>query len=54
MIKKYDRGMKVTEICSQHDTSRKTFYKWLNRYKEHGQEGLLDLTRTPKSPTRRV
>jgi transposase InsO family protein len=49
MIKKYQAGMKVTQICKEHDISRKTFYKWLKRYNTLGKEGLLDQSRRPKS-----
>ena len=50
MIKKYNQGMKVTQISKEHEVSRKTFYKWLNRYDLYGKEGLLDQSRRPKSP----
>jgi len=50
MIKKYQAHMKVTQICKEHDISRKTFYKWLKRYNNLGKEGLLDQSKRPKSP----
>ena len=50
MIKKYQAGIKVVQICKEHDISRKTFYKWLKRYNLYGNSGLLDQSRKPKSP----
>lgn len=48
MIKKYESNMPVTQICKEHEISRKTFYKWLHRYYEYGKEGLLDQSHKPK------
>jgi len=50
MIKKYESNMKVTQICKEHEVSRKTFYKWLHRYFEYGKEALLDQSHRPKRP----
>jgi putative transposase len=41
-----------TELCRQHGVSRKTGYKWLQRFKAEGIVGLVDESRRPKtSPT---
>jgi transposase InsO family protein len=40
-------GEPVSIICSRYGVSRKTYYKWKNRYKEKGLEGLSDLSRRP-------
>ena len=37
----------MNELCSFFNISRKTGYKWLNRYMEEGPEGLRDKPRTP-------
>lgn len=37
----------VTELCERFGISRKTGYKWLNRYDELGRAGLYDLPRAP-------
>jgi len=42
----------MTELCNHYGVSRKTAYKWFNRYKSYGIEGLKDLTRAPQSPHR--
>ncbi len=45
--------MSFTELCDRFGISRKTGYKWLNRFEVEGQEGLVDPSRTPRtSPTR--
>lgn len=38
-----------TTLCKSFNISRKTGYKWLNRFSESGAEGLLDLSRRPHS-----
>lgn len=39
----------MTELCERHGISRKTGYKWAQRYAETGVEGLKDRSRAPKS-----
>jgi transposase InsO family protein len=36
------------EVCEQFNSSRKTGYKWSNRRKQEGLEGLKDKSRVPK------
>lgn len=38
----------MTELCYQYDISRKTGYKWAERYVAGGPEGLEDRSRAPK------
>jgi putative transposase len=38
-------GETVSNICKRYGTSRKTYYKWINRYKQKGIEGLLDVSK---------
>lgn len=38
-----------TELAERFGISRKTTHKWINRYRDHGQAGLEDLARRPKS-----
>ena len=41
------------KLCRQFDISPKTGYKWLKRFKEDGESGLIDRSRKPKlSPTK--
>ena len=40
-------GETVSIICKRYCTSRKTYYKWKNRYKQKGIGGLSDLSRRP-------
>ena len=41
----------VSQTCRHFGISRKAFYKWKRRHKEHGDAGLCDRPRTPiRSP----
>lgn len=43
----------MSELCQRFSISRKTGYKWLNRYQEQGKEALMDQSRRPQiSPNR--
>ena len=43
----------VSLLCDRFGISRKTGYKWLDRYRTQGQQGLLDQSRRPRtSPAR--
>ncbi|MGC1363007.1 MAG: recombinase family protein [Silvibacterium sp.] len=37
----------VSELCREFGVSRPTGYRWINRYKESGPEGLLNLSSKP-------
>lgn len=39
----------MTELCERYGISRKTGYKWADRYGEEGLAGLADRSRVPKS-----
>src|ERR1700761_184241 len=39
--------MSVSELCREFGVSRPTGYRWINRYKESGPEGLLNLSSRP-------
>ena len=39
----------VTELCQRYQISRKTGYKWIERFEEAGPKGLEDLGRRPKA-----
>ncbi len=39
----------MTELCEMYGISRKTGYKWAQRYVEEGVEGLRDRSRAPRS-----
>jgi transposase len=38
----------VARTCRRFGLSRRTFYKWRGRYKQHGAAGLCDRPRTPQ------
>jgi putative transposase len=37
----------MTELCERYGISRKTGYKWLERFAEEGRKGLVDRSRAP-------
>jgi putative transposase len=39
----------VTELAERFGISRKTAHKWINQYKQHGQEGYQELSRRPQT-----
>lgn len=40
-------GQSITDICIKYGLSRKTYYKWKNRYLANGIDGLKDLSKRP-------
>ena len=44
----------MTELCERYGISRITGYKWLQRYRQHGVQGLHDHSRTPRSSPHRT
>lgn len=45
-------GSNIAELCRRFDISRKTGYKWIKRYRQHGDAGLEDLCRRPQNSPR--
>ena len=41
-------GANISALCRQFEISRKTGYKWLERYQLEGESGLLDRSRRPQ------
>jgi transposase InsO family protein len=41
-------GSNLAELCRRHQLSRKTAYKWLKRYRNHGAAALADQSRRPR------
>ncbi len=39
--------MSLSRLCAQYDVSRKTGYKWIERYRSSGLEGLTELSSRP-------
>jgi transposase InsO family protein len=53
VLKALAQDVPFRELCREFSISRKTGYKWLERFHEHGFEGLVDQsTRPEKSPGR--
>ena len=42
-------GLSFAELCDHFGISRKTGYKWLDRYLRQGAEALVDRSRRPRS-----
>ncbi len=42
-------GRNMAELCHRFEISRKTGYKWLNRYRAKGEAGLADQSRRPRN-----
>ncbi len=53
-VQDHDDGVSISELAEIHAVSRKTIYKWLERYKQHGVAGLADLSRRPHQSPRQV
>jgi len=43
----FSSSITVTELCQRFNRSRTWFYKWLQRYKLYGKEGLRNIDRSP-------
>lgn len=51
LVQEYILGhVSMTDLCLKYGVSRKTGYKWLERYSELGKEGLQDLSKAPHQP----
>lgn len=46
-------SLDMSTLCQRYDISRKTGYKWLRRYSQEGDQGLLDRSRRPLHQPRR-
>ena len=46
-INRAQSGEKVTDLCKEFGISRKTAYKFMDRYSKHGPSGLHDVSRRP-------
>jgi putative transposase len=44
----------VAELCDRYGVSRKTGYKWIERFEEEGRQGLDDRSRAPKTCPHRI
>lgn len=47
-------GANISELCHRYKISRKTGYKFLNRYKREGFNGLYDRSKKPRSSPKRT
>jgi putative transposase len=47
-------GLPITELCEAYGISRKTAYKWIERFEEEGPQGLYDQSRRPDTSPQRT
>lgn len=52
LIESYLGGLSMTELSRKFGISRKTAYKWYERYLRLGKEGIKDLSKAPHNPCR--
>ena len=45
---------KIVDLCARYDVSRKTGYKWIDRFLEEGPDGLWERSHAPRSSPRRT
>ncbi len=51
LVQAYIEGnTSMTDLCLKYGISRRTAYKWYNRYLEEGEDGLQDLSKAPHAP----
>lgn len=50
MVQDHKEHIKIAEIARKYRTSRTTVYRWLNRYTQAGNSGLLNRSCRPRSP----
>ena len=49
VLRALEPGANISDLAREHGISRKTAYKWLERFRERGVLGLEDLSRRPRS-----
>ena len=47
-------GSNIRELCRRYRISSRTAYKWLKRYQEEGEAGLVDRSKRPKHSPKRT
>src|SRR5258708_38772152 len=50
----WKQGGSMTWLCEAHGISRKTGYKWVERYEAGGWDALADASRAPHEPAARM
>lgn len=54
MIEEYRQGESIAALAEVYQVSRKTIYKWVERYEEQGVAGLMDQSRKPQHSPHQV
>lgn len=53
-LKALQEGVNFSGLCQEYGISRKTGYKWLERYRQEGAHGLQDGSRRPQASPRKL
>jgi transposase InsO family protein len=53
-VTRLENGERMTDLCQEYGISRKTGYKFWERFKEKGPQGLVDASRAPRRVARRT
>ena len=53
-VVRLERGERMTDLCQEYGISRKTGYKFLERFRSVGTEGLFDRSRAPRQVQHRL
>lgn len=48
----YQELNNVSKVCDHYGISHSTLRKWIRRYREHGEDGLIDLSSKPNNSPR--
>jgi len=54
VVREHLEGASISELSEVYEVSRKTIYKWLERYEQQGPAGLADRSRRPLHTGRRA
>src|SRR4029078_11292411 len=53
-VSRLKAGERMSDLCREFGISRKTGYKFEQRYEEHGPKGLYDFSRRPRRLARQI
>lgn len=54
LVRRASEGANLSDLSREYSVSRKTAYKWLQRYRAQGPGGLSELSRRPRSSPRQT
>lgn len=54
LLEQWEQGESIAELGRSFGVSRQTVYKWIERFQEHGEAGLVDRSRAPERHAQRI